>query len=424
MEQQREARGLPALDVLRQDLRFAVRTLWRDRTLAAVVVLVLALGIGANVAVFSVVNTILLRPLPFHDASALVWLAGNEGKGGLSEQTYTVAAYEEFRRHNRSFEDVTSYQTFFNSIQYKMVGRGEPVPLTGVQVAENFFPLLGVEPVLGRLFTPDECRKGGPRRGTAELPVLAAAVRGKSGDCRADHYDPCHARRYCGTGHDHRRSSRVVRLRRSLLARDEGGLLCTGVYGFLADVGQYAGGARAVEARGFGGTGAGGGQYPVPAAEGGEQGLVLGLQVHADGAAGAREREAPAVPNGALVRGGTDSADRLHQCLKPPACTRDVTREGVCDADGAGRNPREADPAVADGEPSAIGCRNSARAGAGMGNYVIPRTPDADRAAAARDGADRYGGAGLDGRDCDRGWRAVRASRRRSGWRTGTCRSW
>jgi hypothetical protein len=152
---------LPALDVLRQDLRFTVRTLWRDRTLAAVVVLVLALGIGANVAVFSVVNTILLRPLPFHDASALVWLAGNAGKGGLSEQTYTVAAYEEFRRHNRSFQDVTSYQTFFNSIQYKMVGHGEPMPLTGVQVAENFFPLLGIEPVHGRLFTPDECRKGG-----------------------------------------------------------------------------------------------------------------------------------------------------------------------------------------------------------------------------------------------------------------------
>jgi predicted permease len=162
IEQQRDAQGLPMVDVLRQDLRFTVRTLWRDRALAAVVVLILALGIGANVAVFSVVNTILLRPLPFPNAGRLVWLAGNQGKGGLSEQTYTVAAYEEFRRHNQSFEDVTSYQTFFNSIQYKMVGRGEPVPLTGVQVAENFFPLLGAEPVLGRLFTPNECRKGGP----------------------------------------------------------------------------------------------------------------------------------------------------------------------------------------------------------------------------------------------------------------------
>jgi predicted permease len=161
VEEHRESRGLPALDVLLQDLRFTLRTLRRDRALACVVILVLALGIGANVAVFSVVNTILLRPLPFRDPSRLVWFAGNRGKGGLSDQTYTVAAFEEFRRHNRSFEDVSSYQTFFNSIQYKLVGRGELLPIVGVQVAGNFFPMLGVAPVLGRLFTPEECVKGG-----------------------------------------------------------------------------------------------------------------------------------------------------------------------------------------------------------------------------------------------------------------------
>jgi predicted permease len=162
MEQHREARGLPALDVLRQDVRFSLRTLWRDRGFACVVILVLALGAGANIAVFSVVNTILLRPLPFRDPASLVWLATNGGKGGLSDQTYTVSAFEEFQRHNRSFQDVTSYQTFFNSIQYKLIGQGDPLPVVGVQVAENLFPLLGVEPLLGRLFTSEECRKGGP----------------------------------------------------------------------------------------------------------------------------------------------------------------------------------------------------------------------------------------------------------------------
>jgi predicted permease len=161
MEQQREARGLPALDLLRQDLRFTLRTLRRDPAFAAIVVLVLALGIGANVAVFSVVNTILLRPLPFSDPGKLVWFAANRGEGGLSSQTYTVSAFEEFHRHNHSFQDLTSYQTFFNSVQYKLMGRGDPVPLAGVQVAENFFPMLGVTPSLGRLFTPEECRKGG-----------------------------------------------------------------------------------------------------------------------------------------------------------------------------------------------------------------------------------------------------------------------
>jgi len=160
MEQHRETRALPALDVLGQDLRYTLRTLRRERAFAGVVTLVLALGIGANVAVFSVVDTILLRPLPFQEPGRLVWLATNGGKGGLSNQTYTVSAFEEFQRHNRSFQAVTSYQTFFNSVQYKLIGRGDPLPIVGVQVAENFFPLLGVEPSLGRLFTPAECRKG------------------------------------------------------------------------------------------------------------------------------------------------------------------------------------------------------------------------------------------------------------------------
>ena len=149
------------LDVLLQDLRYTLRTLRRDRAFASVVILVLGLGIGANVAVFSVVNTILLRPLPFRDPNRLVWLATNGGKGGLSDQTYTVSAFEEFQRHNRSFQDLTSYQTFFNSVQYKLTGRGDPVPIVGVQVAGNFFPMLGVDPLHGRLFTPEECRKGG-----------------------------------------------------------------------------------------------------------------------------------------------------------------------------------------------------------------------------------------------------------------------
>lgn len=160
MGEHREA-GLAALDVRRQDLRFTLRTLRRDRGFASVVVLVLALGIGANVVVFSVVNTILLRPLPYREPNRLVWFATNGGKGGLSEQTYTVSAFEEFQRHNRSFQDVTTYQTFFNSVQYKLTGRGDPLPIVGVQVAGNFFPVLGVEPLLGRLFTPEECRKGG-----------------------------------------------------------------------------------------------------------------------------------------------------------------------------------------------------------------------------------------------------------------------
>ncbi len=144
-----------------QDVRYALRTLGRDRGFTLVAVLILALGIGANIVVFSVVNTILLRPLPFKDSQQLVWLAGNEGKGGLSEQTYTVDVYEEFQRHNRSFQSVTSYQTFYNSIQYKLTGSGDPKALVGVEVADNFFPTLGVRPALGRNFSKEECQKNG-----------------------------------------------------------------------------------------------------------------------------------------------------------------------------------------------------------------------------------------------------------------------
>jgi predicted permease len=161
-EQHREARGLPALDVLLQDLRYTVRTLRRDRGFASVAVLILALGIGANIAVFSVVNTILLRPLPFRNPQQLVWMASERGVGGLSAVTYTVAAYEEFARHNRSFQDVTAYDPFFGDSDYKLTGHGEPQELAAVPVALNFFPTLGVKPALGRLFTPQECRKGGP----------------------------------------------------------------------------------------------------------------------------------------------------------------------------------------------------------------------------------------------------------------------
>src|SRR6185437_10149232 len=81
---QREARGLMNLDILMQDLKYTLRTLWRDPSFTAVAVLILALAIGANIAVFSVVNTLLLRPLPFENAQQLVWIAPPPTKCGLS----------------------------------------------------------------------------------------------------------------------------------------------------------------------------------------------------------------------------------------------------------------------------------------------------------------------------------------------------
>ncbi len=158
-EKHRDARGLPALDVLAQDLRYTFRTLRRDRAFTLIAVSILGLGIGTNVAVFSVVNTILLRPLPFQDPQRLVWIEGPPREGGLSSVTYSVDAFEEYQRRNHSLESVTAYMPFYGPSDYKLTGRGEPQPLSGVGVECNFFQTLGVHPMLGRPFTPEECRK-------------------------------------------------------------------------------------------------------------------------------------------------------------------------------------------------------------------------------------------------------------------------
>src|ERR1041384_8776524 len=96
-----------SLDVLLQDLRYTFRTLRRDRGFTLIAVVILALGIGANVAVFSVVNTILLRPLPFREPARLVWIEGPPAEGGLSSMTYSGYAFREYQERNRSLANVT-----------------------------------------------------------------------------------------------------------------------------------------------------------------------------------------------------------------------------------------------------------------------------------------------------------------------------
>jgi predicted permease len=144
-----------------QDVRYTFRTLRRDPSFAAISILILALAIGANIAVFSVVNTLLLRPLPFPDSRQLVWIAPPPTACGLSCATYSADAYEEFRDQSRAYQDVTGYMAFTTPDNLRLTGRGEPVPATGFEVIGNFFQVLGVQPAMGRLFTQDEAR-GGP----------------------------------------------------------------------------------------------------------------------------------------------------------------------------------------------------------------------------------------------------------------------
>lgn len=152
-----------------QDVRYTFRTLGRDPGFTVVSVAILALAIGANVAVFSVVNTLLLRPLPFPNAQELVWIAPPPAPCGLSCGTYTADAYDEFRAQSRTYQDVTGYEAFTTPDNLRLSGRGEPQPATGIEVIGNFFQVLGVQPVMGRLFTPDEAR------GTSPVALLTNA---------------------------------------------------------------------------------------------------------------------------------------------------------------------------------------------------------------------------------------------------------
>ena len=155
-QQHRESRGLPWLDVLMQDLRFTFRTMRRDRGFTIIAVVILALGIGSNIAVFSVVKTILLRPLPFRDPQNLVRIVEKYSKAGESSKTYTADATQDFQQQNRSFQSVSGYFAFTGPDNFKLVGNGQPLPVTGILVAENFFEALGVQPSVGRLFRHEE----------------------------------------------------------------------------------------------------------------------------------------------------------------------------------------------------------------------------------------------------------------------------
>ena len=117
------------LDVLRQDLRFGMRSLRRDRAFTLVAVFILALGIGANISVFSLVDTILLRPLPFRDPDQVVWLQPAKTGGGLSGATYSSDAFDDLRDMNRSYSGVTGYFAFSAPNNLKLTGMGIPQTL-------------------------------------------------------------------------------------------------------------------------------------------------------------------------------------------------------------------------------------------------------------------------------------------------------
>src|SRR4029079_13765727 len=144
---------------LGQDLRYGFRTLLKNPGFTAIAVIALALGIGANSAIFSVVNTVLLRPLPYQDSDRLVMVWEDATTHGYPRDTPAAANFVDWRDQNQVFEGMAAIaDTSFN-----LTGAGDPERLEGRRVSASLFPLLGVEPQLGRVFTAAEDQPGAQR---------------------------------------------------------------------------------------------------------------------------------------------------------------------------------------------------------------------------------------------------------------------
>lgn len=140
------------METLFRDLRYAARTLVKSPGFTAVGVLTLALGIGANSAIFSVVNSVLLRPLPYHEPDRLVSI--------WPEGAFPQAALLAFRDQTESFETVAAYT---GGGEWTLTGHGDPLRLNGASTTAELFDVLGAEPAVGRTFLPGEDRVGAQR---------------------------------------------------------------------------------------------------------------------------------------------------------------------------------------------------------------------------------------------------------------------
>lgn len=146
--------GDSMMSVVAQDFRYAVRGMLRQPSFSLVVIATLALGIGANTAIFSVVNGILLRPLPYDNPDRIVRFVHAEPYTSVSEGEFI-----DYKRDMRAFEKLSA----FNSGEVSLTSGDEPTRVTATRVSSDFFPILGAQPVLGRLFSPDEYTPSGPR---------------------------------------------------------------------------------------------------------------------------------------------------------------------------------------------------------------------------------------------------------------------
>lgn len=158
-EATREAWGWGSIERLMHDIRFSLRMLRKAPGFAVFAVLALALGLGANCAIFSVVDAVLLRSLPFRNSDRLVEVWEDASHMGFPLAPLAPANFVDWKHRNHVFEDVAALKDDL----YALTGVGTPEQVEGSPVTANLFPLLGVSPILGRNFSAEEDRGGGPR---------------------------------------------------------------------------------------------------------------------------------------------------------------------------------------------------------------------------------------------------------------------
>jgi putative ABC transport system permease protein len=152
----RELRGIGFMETLLQDLRYGMRVLRKNPGFTLVAVLTLALGIGANTAIFSIVNAVILRPLPFKEPDRIMYLQGTNQQRRLQQFPVSPPDFLDWRSQSRSFSELAAYE----STIFRHTANTGAERLNGYSVTANFFDLMGEKPLLGRVFTAEDERPG------------------------------------------------------------------------------------------------------------------------------------------------------------------------------------------------------------------------------------------------------------------------
>ena len=168
-ERQRDARAFRWLADVPRDLSYALRSLRKNRAFTAAAVLTLAIGIGATTAIYSVVDTVLLRPLPFPDPGQIVFFMSSGRQNVFGNPGASPAKFAHFAQQTTVTQDATAYRT--NVVNY--TGGAFPEQLQAGQVSANYFKLFGATVFRDRTFSPEEDRPGGPR-GPGPVPQAGA----------------------------------------------------------------------------------------------------------------------------------------------------------------------------------------------------------------------------------------------------------